>query len=459
MPQTTRRDFFTGMALLGAASVLRGKTDSAPVSPNQPNLAPVFSGEGRQKAAKQLLDYFGQAAPQLLRPAEGVFAHSRIACSLPGAAYSTNLWDWDTYWTMRGLFRYAAISMNPAFRQQVAEHAIGSFRNFFDHQSDEGRIPMVLDVKNADPLHSVAKDRPKAQNQAKPIFGQMALLISDEVGSVDWLAQQFDKLLRFYASWAAGNQSAAGLFVWGNDVAIGNDNDPTTFARPDFSSANLLLECLFYQDLKAAAELAGRLKRPADQASLSAQAKTLGDNIQKHCWDPRDQFYYSVDVQCVDRRAELIKGVRPGMATTWNSMPLRIQAFTGFLPLWCGLATPDQAKALVQLHYLADNRFRGNAGLRTLSSRETMYSLEYSKGNPSNWLGPVWIVANYLVWKGFTNAGFLAEANDLADKTLRLLADDLIKNGSLNEYYNPDTGAAISHKGFMNWNLLVMEMM
>ena len=31
-------------------------------------------------------------------------------------------------------------------------------------------------------------------------------------------------------------------------------------------------------------------------------------------------------------------------------------------------------------------------------------------------------------------------------------------NGTLNEYYHPDTGAALSHKGFMDWNLLVLEM-
>jgi putative isomerase len=360
---------------------------------------------------------------------------------------------------MRSLFRLAAINNDDALKKQVGEHAIGSFQIFFDHQSDEGRIPMVLDVKNADPLGSLKKDRPKAQNQAKPVFGQMALLISDQLGSVDWLAPEFDQLLRFYGSWVAGNQSPTGLFVWGNDVAIGNDNDPTTFGRPDVSSANLLLDCLFYEDLKAAAELAGRLKRPADQERLSAQARALGEAIQKYCWDPRDQFYYTVDVQCVDRRAELIPRSKPGMDTSWKSLPLRIQAFTGFLPLWCGLATPEQAKALVQTNYRADDRMRGNFGVRSLSNKESMYSLEYSKGNPSNWLGPVWIVGNYMVWKGLKDSCFQAEANDLADKTIQMLAADLTKNGSLNEYYNPDTGAAISHKGFMNWNLLVLEMM
>jgi putative isomerase len=28
----------------------------------------------------------------------------------------------------------------------------------------------------------------------------------------------------------------------------------------------------------------------------------------------------------------------------------------------------------------------------------------------------------------------------------------------MSEYYHPDTGAALSHKGFMDWNLLVIEM-
>jgi putative isomerase len=447
----------TGLALLGASTVLRGSGEVPPaLSGNSPS-GSLLSADARQQAGGQLLDYFAKTAPQLLRPAEGVRKFPSIACSLPGKAYGTSLWDWDTYWTARGLFRFATLTNDPVFRAKVGEHAIGSFMNFFDGQSDEGRLTIVIDMKNADPFGCLRKDRPKSQNQAKPVFGQLALLASDNIGSVDWLAPLFDKLLRFYASWVAANQSAIGLFVWGNDVAIGNDNDPTTFGRPFFSSANLLLNCLFYADLQAAAELAGRLKRPDDQQRLSAQAKALGDNIQKYCWDPRDDFYYTVDVQCVDLRKELIPNVKPGMAMSWQCLPLRIQTFTGFLPLWCGLATPEQAKALVQTNYLADDRFRADSGVRSLSDKETMYSLAFSS-DPSNWLGPVWIIVNYFIWKGLKDYGFQAEANQLADKTLRLLANDLSVNGSLNEYYHPDTGKALSHKGFMDWDLLVLEM-
>jgi putative isomerase len=458
IPKTSRREILAGAALFGASTAFRGNPDLVPPLASQPVSGSLWSSGARKEAADQLLDYFGKTAPQLLRPAEGILVHPSIAPSLPGKEYSTSLWDWDAYWTTRGLFRFATISNDPAFRKIVGEHAIGSFMNFFDHQSDEGRISIMLDVKNADPFGTLKPDRPKSQNQAKPIFAQLALLIANELGSVDWLAPQFDKLLRFYASWVSGNQSSIGLLVWGNDVAIGNDNDPTTFGRPFFSSANLLLNCLFYADLRAAAELAHRLNRSDDGQLLDIQAFVLGQQIQKYCWDQRDQFYYTVDVQCVDRRRELIPNVKPGMDMSWQCLPLRMQTFTGFLPLWCGLATPDQAKALVQTNYLTDDRFRGNWGVRSLSSKESMYCMDFSS-NPSNWLGPVWIIVNYFVWKGLKDFGFQDEASKLAEKTLRLLSNDLATNGSLNEYYHPDTGLALSHKGFMDWNLLVLEMM
>jgi putative isomerase len=244
--KTSRLEFVAGVALLSASSFVGGSTESDAAPASRPTSAASWPSDARKQATDQLLKYFSTTAPQLLRPAEGTLAHPSIACSLPGKHYATNLWDWDTYWTTLGLFRFAGISNDAAFRKNVGDHAIGSFTNFLDHQSDEGRIPMLIDVHSADPLGCLKKDRPKSQNQAKPVFGQLALLASNEIGAVDWLAPQFDKLLRFYQSWVSGNQSPIGLMVWGNDVAIGNDNDPTTFGRPFFSSANLLLNCLFY---------------------------------------------------------------------------------------------------------------------------------------------------------------------------------------------------------------------
>lgn len=417
----------------------------------------VLSSTAAKAGDNPLLDYFRGNGPKLLRPAQGLFSHPSIAPSLPGKRYAAELWDWDTLWTARGLFRLAKLTKDRELLAAVAEHTKGSLFNFFDYQSSEGRLPIVMSSGDNDenrfPFKSVGC------NQAKPVMGQLARLVMENTGDAEWARPLLPKLIAFHDSWLAHNQSKTDLLVWSNDVAIGNDNDPTTFGRPPFSSANLLLNCLFYEDVWAVYALAEKLGATAEiRDKLYLRARSLSSAIQSNCWDERDAFFYTADVQVEDRRAELIPNVKPGMATTWSSLSLRYQVFTGFLPLWCGIAPPWNAKALVRRNYLADDRFRASYGVRTLSKLEPMYSLAFSS-NPSNWLGPVWIISNYFVWAGLKRYGFDDAAKDLADKTVRLLSADLAKNGSLNEYYHPDTGAALSHKGFMDWNLLVLEMM
>lgn len=462
MPNLSRRSLLAAMgatALGGYGTYGLGdaaRAEAAP--PGQPVAgAPRMSQAERKRAVSRLLEYFRRTGPELLRPPRGVLRYPSISPSLPGATYNTQLWDWDTLWTSTGLFRLAHLLGNGDLHRRVGEHARGSLLNFLDHQSEAGRIPIMIEVSNPDPFGCLKMSAPNKTNQAKPVMAQLALLVADELAEVRWLAPHFDRLLRFYDSWRLGNQSDIGLLVWGDDVAIGDDNDPTTFGRPFFSSANLLLNCLYYEDLRAAAELAQRLNRAKDAKRLAEQASEQGRRIQKYCWDPRDRFYYTVDVQCVDRRAELIPNVPRGMAMSWKCLPLRIQMFTGFLPLWCRLATEEQAGDLVKLHYSNPQTFNAAFGVPSLSKQETMYALVASS-DPSDWLGPIWIIVNYFVWKGLQSYGYKEQASFLADKTLRLLSSDLAHNGSLNEYYDPDTGAPLSHKGFMDWDLLVLEM-
>ena len=454
MTPFSRRDVLAGLAASSAASIVaaRGEQRQSSAGGN----AALLSADERGRHADELLRYFAAIAPQLLRSPDGILKHPSVGPALPGKRYSTNLWDWDTLWTSRGLFRLAALRHDDVLRQKLCEHVSGSLLNFLEHASPDGQIPIMMTADNPDPLRSPGAN-PTSRNQAKPVFGQLGLLACDQRGEAKWLEPHFDAILRFYDSWITHNSSSIGLLVWGDDVAIGDDNDPTTFGRPFFSSANVLLNCLFYQDLLASAELARRLGRLADHDRLSKHAEELARRIHTFCWDPRDSYYYSVDVQCVDRRAELIPTVPRGMGMSWRCLPVRVQMFTGFLPLWCGIAPQEIAQRLVATNYLADDRICARWGARSLSDRETMYSLEFSS-NPSNWLGPVWIMVNYFVWKALQRYGYKKEADVLADKTLLLLSRDLEANGSLNEYYHPDTGAALSHKGFIDWNLLVLEM-
>lgn len=454
MTLVSRRDVLAGLAASSAASLVAIR-DEQRQGIGAGNSIRLSEGE-RRRHANALIQYFANVAPQLLRAPDGVLSHPGVAPSLPGKEYSTNVWDWDTLWTSRGLVRLAELRGDEALKQRLCEHVSGSLLNFLEHASPAGQIPIMMTADDPDSFR-IQGSNSEPRNQAKPVFGQLGLLACDQRGDAGWLAPHFDSIVRFYDSWLAHNSSTLGLLVWGDDVAIGDDNDPTTFGRPFYSSANLLLNCLFYEDLLSSAEIARRLGRQADQDRLASLAKELAQKIQTFCWDPRDSYYYTVDVQCADRRAELIPRVRRGMDMSWKCLPLRIQMFTGFLPLWCGIAPEQHARELISVNYRADDRICARWGARSLSSHETMYSLDFSS-NPSNWLGPVWIIVNYFVWKALARYGYKSEADALSDKTLLLLSRDLERNGSLNEYYHPDTGDALSHNGFLDWNLLALEM-
>lgn len=400
-----------------------------------------------------LLDYCRKRAPALLKAPQGQLKHPYV---VPGAGmYENQLWDWDSYWSTRALLALTRQGDAP-LRRRVWEHGRGCLQNFLDHQAASGAVPILIAPDNPDAFHCL--DAPDGRlNQAKPVLAQFALLLAEEAGEFDWLAPLHEPLQRFHRRWEERYRSDVGLLVWGSDVATGVDNDPTTYGRPEFSSANLLLNCLYIADLEAMAAVSERLGRTSAVADARARAARLGELVRAHCWDARDRFFYTVDVQCRDRRAELIPGARRGMDLGWSSLPLRIQMFTGFLPLWCGAATKEQAEILVAEHYRNPDTFFAPAGVRTLSRREPMYSLAASS-NPSNWIGPVWGLPNYLVWRGLRRYGFATDATELARKTVRLFSDDLASSGTLHEYYNPETRQPIMNPGFMDWNALAIEM-
>ena len=83
-----------------------------------------------------------------------------------------------------------------------------------------------------------------------------------------------------------------------------------------------------------------------------------------------------------------------------------------------------------------------------------MYAPEVVRGNPSNWLGPVWMITNFICWETFKKYGYQQEADKLADTIIDLLYQDMDANGCLHEYYSPESGQGICGNNFMSWNAL-----
>lgn len=190
----------------------------------------------------------------------------------------------------------------------------------------------------------------------------------------------------------------------------------------------------------------------------------MKSKIQEHCWDPRDKFYYSVDLNLLPVEKPSISGLNPGdlylhvgQPRNYDCLIQRFSVWSGFMSMWAGIATPSQAADIVRLHYRDTTSFNPPAGIRSLSPLEKMYNLRAS-GNPSSWQGPIWINVNYLVFRGLLNYGYTAEARELAEKTVILLGRDFERFGALHEYYLPENGEPVLNKGFQNWNFLVLNM-
>ena len=378
---------------------------------------------------------------KMLREPSGILEYKFI---VPGSCYNNELWDWDSWLT------------NIALRQMVGTEEIGEYEkgcilNFLCHIDEDGRIPIVISPQQCgfDFVHK------EETNVHKPMLAQHALFVCEQTGDFGWLQEHFGKLELYIHFYFTRCLHESGLFYWIDDCAIGVDTDPCTFYRPDKSSASIFLNCLMYQELLAMKSLAERYALSEKAAHYGSCAKTLREAIQKECWDERDGFFYSVDINLlpIDRSAIL----HSGSPRHWNCLLQRIEVWSGFLAMWAGIATEEQAERMVKEHYLDSKTFCAPYGVRTLSKMEKMYKVECSC-NPSCWLGPVWGISNYMVFSGLARYGYMHEARELAEKTIELFGRDIEKCGELHEYYDPETGEGISNPGFQNWNFLVLNM-
>jgi putative isomerase len=146
-----------------------------------------------------------------------------------------------------------------------------------------------------------------------------------------------------------------------------------------------------------------------------------------------------------------------GYPRDYDCLIQRIDVWSGFMAMWAGIATPEQAKRMVEEHYRNEKTFNAPYGVRTLSKLEKMYNVRGS-GNPSLWTGPVWGISNYVVFSGLVSYGYEQDARELARKTILLFGRDFERFGALHEYYLPDSGEPVLNKGFQNWNYLVLNM-
>jgi len=115
--------------------------------------------------------------------------------------------------------------------------------------------------------------------------------------------------------------------------------------------------------------------------------------------------------------------------------PSRVRTVAGFAPLIAGGLSPERLEDLLKT--LDSPAFAGNPELRWPLPPST--SPEEPGFHPrSYWRGPVWPVANWLLWWSLLRAGQTERAERMRRDTL-----DQIAEGGFAEYFEPFTGEAL----------------
>ncbi|MDR0989083.1 MAG: glycoside hydrolase family 37 [Prevotellaceae bacterium] len=424
-----------------------------------------------ERTPENIAKYTAICRKQIYADMKGMYRQAGGALKYPFLAPGSNqyldmLWDWDSWLSNIALRQILLEHGTDADRREALPYEQGCVLNALSYGGMDGWIPIWIE-RNAPSREEMLRTRnPWKSNMHKPTLAQHAAFIVGVMnGDAEWLRDEFyvlqafvDKYLNFH------RHKATGLLYWETDEAIGVDNDPSTFYRPHESSGSIFLNALMYKELLATAYLADCLHLPDIAVRFRSEAATLKKNIQTHCWDERDGFYYSVDLNLLPVEKPDIDGLLPGrlylhvgQPRTYDCLIQRFSVWSGFMALWAGIATPQQAAVIVEKQFRDPRLFNAPAGIRTLSPLEKMYDVRAS-GNPSSWQGPVWINVNYLVFRGLLAYGFTDEAREVAQKTILLLGRDYERFGALHEYYLPDNGEPVLNKGFQNWNLLVLNM-
>lgn len=400
-----------------------------------------------------LSDYKG-----MYREASGPMAYPFIS---PGSAqYANHLWDWDSWLSNIALRQIVCETGSKAALKKAQPYERGCILNFLNWSKTtgcgfDGWIPFCV-------KQNKGVERPAdiySTNMHKPCLAQhAAFLVREDGGDAEWLREDMQVLQFFVNNYRNHHRHDCGIYYWQDDHAIGVDNDPCTLGRPPRSSGSIYLNALMYKELLALVYLLERLNLKETAAEYRQDADKLQAAIQEYCWDERDGFFYSVDFNLLSGpKHQWIHYSGSGQLRDWPCLVQRIGVWSGFMALWAGLATKEQAARVAKEHYLNKATFNAPYGVRSLSKMEKMFNLRAS-GNPSCWLGPIWGISNYMTFRGLANYGLNDDARELAEKTIRLFGRDVERFGAMHEYYEPENGEPVLNRHFQDWNYLVMNM-
>jgi alpha,alpha-trehalase len=198
--------------------------------------------------------------------------------------------------------------------------------------------------------------------------------------------------------------------------------------------APVCLNSLLFKTERDLEEMSRLLGKDSDTAQWQRQAEARRQAIQKYLWDERQGLFFDYNFDKAQRSNYLY-------ATT-------------FYPLWAGLATPEQARAVVK-NLSSFERAGGIA----MSVEDTQAQWDYPFG---------WAPIQLLAVEGMRRYGYNAEGDRVSIEFLSTVLENFVREGTIREKYNVVTrssdtnvtaGYAVNVVGFGWTNAAFVELL
>ena len=308
-------------------------------------------------------------------------------------------------------------------------------------------------------------------NHMKPFLAQGAYLAGVFLNDFSWLKPHVDTIKKIigYREKHLWNKKYD-LAVWHTSMESGADNNVAVYRTeslrglekklgtrhdeirkknggfinekiedyPVASVASVDVNTLMYREYRALSLIAKKLKKNKDSALYKEKGEWLKKNMQKLLWNTDDGTFYNLD--------------------TTTGEHIKVICYSNYWALFGKVATKNQADTMIKKYLWNSKHMLSKYGLRTLSKQDDHYNNVLMLKPHSNWQGPVWPIANYIMCQGLLNYGYQKEALEVAVLISKLVLKDIDNTGGMHECYNAETGEPLAAPNFVSWNVLVYNM-
>lgn len=363
------------------------------------------------------------------RAARGDLHHDGVIPSYSNPDFN-GFWAWDSWKHAAALAHFA-----PALaRDQI--------RAMFDYQGADGMVPDCI---------YLIKANDNWRDTKPPLAVWATLEIYRATGDKAFLVEMYDKLASYHRWWStARDHDHNGLAEYGSTdgtrIAAAWESGMDNAVRFDgavmlkngegawsLNQESVDLNAYLYKEKLDLAEMAGVLGKTQDQQAWLKEAEVLKVAIDGRMFDKTRGYFFDARIG----RDDLV----------------HVYGSEGWIPLWAGVATPEQASAVSRV-MLDPDKFATFMPFPTLARDDPRFSP--IKGY---WRGPVWLDQAYFGVEALRRYGYNQQANDMA-RRLVLNAHGLTQDAPMYENYDPLTGRGYQSPNF-SWSaasyLLLLE--